>query len=138
MAPFTPFKFDMNPDIDITCDAGETESQTLAQDNSSMAPDRIFKRVQCRFCGRMHDIRHLRRHVSTHNKKFARKKFEDLILAHGEYVIKPFWSSEKEAADPKEPETPPHDCDSEHEKCQFYYEQLLKGNSTPWVDQKFG
>ena len=61
-----------------------------------------------------------------------------MIIAAGEWVENPHWSSPKEPVDKDEPETPPPLCDMTNEKCRFYYDGLLQGKGTPWVDQRFG
>ena len=57
-------------------------------------------RKQCCFCGRHYRSDTLARHIKLahfHDKsKFIPKKMEDMELAHGEWVIKPYWSMERE------------------------------------------
>ena len=53
---------------------------------------------QCRFCGWRMRSDNLRRHVQHHflnRKNNMPKKLEDMELAHGEWIIKPYWSAEK-------------------------------------------
>ena len=80
------------------------------------------------------------RHLCLHfNEKKIKRKRKDMVIKPGEWVEGlPKWSSPKEPADKREPTTPPPLCDMTHEKCRFYYDGLLKGKCTPWVDQRFG
>ena len=49
--------------------------------------------IQCRFCGRMTQMRHLRGHIIRHNKKYVNAPLEDITLAEGEEVVDPFWTT---------------------------------------------
>ena len=60
-------------------------------------------------------------------------------LAHGEWVIKPYWSMDREPGDPKVPETPKlEDEDGQTELPQFLLYMMVKGYKVPWVHQRYG
>ena len=52
----------------------------------------------------------LKRHVLTvhfqDRSKCMPKKLDDMMLAHGEWVIKPYWAMERESFDQKVPQNP--------------------------------
>ena len=77
-------------------------------------------------------------HFSS-NASTRPKKLEDMELAAGEWVIKPYWSTDREPFEPRVPETPTlEDEYGETEKPQFFLEMLSKGYRVPWVYQRFG
>ena len=84
----------------------------------------------------------LRRHVRSHffdKSKCIPTKLENMQLATGEWVTKPFWSCERISGDPTHPYTPnPEDKSGETETPQFMLKMVEQGYKVPWVYQRFG
>ena len=82
------------------------------------------------------------RHAQSHFKGKARRRkrtLEDVTLAHGEWVIAPFWCTERESGDPRTPETPSlEDEDGSSELPQFFLVMIRRGYQVPLMYQRFG
>ena len=95
--------------------------------------------MQCRWCGFMTCQDHLRRHVKSHNKRYGKLPSQDIELADGEWVIKPYWTSKKEQFDPKPNDdfaAPEYDADAELPR--FLVSQMILGFKTPWPWRRHG
>ena len=77
-------------------------------------------------------------HIRRSHARYGRKPIDDVELAHGEWVIKPYWSMPKEHFDPELPDTSTAEEMADNaELPRFLFDMMVEGWLTPWSYQRF-